>query len=85
MKMVKSKSRQIFLLVLCLCLLTGLCACGKTTDEKTPTSTAGNNVQPVEQKNEGSQVSQSDVFGSDTEDQTTSTTTDQKAPSIMRT
>ena len=77
MKMVKSKSLQMFLRVLCLCLLTGLCACGKTTDEKTPTSMSGYGVQPAEQKNEESQVgSQSDVFGSDTEDQTPPTATE---------
>ena len=75
MKMLKRR-RIVLLLSVCLCLLTGLCACGRTADEKTPTSTAGNNVQPVEQKNEESQVSQSDVFGSDTEDQTTTTTTE---------
>ena len=75
MKMLKRR-RIVLLLSVCLCLMTGLCSCGKTADEKTSTSTAGNDVQPVEQKDEGLQVSQSDVFGSDTEDQTTPTATE---------
>ena len=76
MRTVSSKNRIAFLIVLCLCLMTGLCACGKQADGKTSTAPADNNIQMTEYKNEGSQVSQSDVFGSDTEDQTTTTTTE---------
>ena len=59
--------------------MTGLCACGKQADGKTSTAPADNNIQMTEHKNEGSQVSQSDVFGSDTEDQTTPTTTESES------
>ena len=79
MRTVSSKNRIAFLIVLCLCLMTGLCACGKQADGKTSTAPADNNIQMTEHKNEGSQVSQSDVFGSDTEDQTTPTTTESES------
>ena len=45
-----------FRIVLCLCLMTGLCACGKQADGKTSTAPADNNIQMTEHKNEGSQT-----------------------------
>lgn len=69
MRTVSSKNRIAFLIVLCLCLMTGLCACGKQADGKTSTAPADNNIQMTEHKNEGSQTdAPGDVIDSDTED-----------------
>ena len=38
MRTVSSKNRIAFLIVLCLCLMTGLCACGEQADGKTSTA-----------------------------------------------
>ena len=56
MRTLSSKNRIAFMIVLCLCLMTGLCACGKTTDEKTTDVPANSNAQMTEHKNEGSQT-----------------------------
>ena len=56
MRTLSSKNRIAFLIVLCLCLMTGLCACGKQADGKTSTAPADNNIQMTEHKNEGSQT-----------------------------
>ena len=77
MRTLSSKNRIAFLIVLCLCLMTGLCACGKQADEKTSTAPADNSVQETEQRNEGSLAdATSEITGSDAEDQTTPTATD---------
>ena len=69
MRTVSSKNRIAFLIVLCLCLMTGLCACGKQADGKTSTAPADNNIQMTEQKDEASQTDAlGDVIDSDTED-----------------
>ena len=77
MRTLRSKNRIVFLIILCLCLMTGLCACGKQADEKTSTAPADNSIQMTEQKNEGSQAdAPSEITGSDAEDQTAPTATE---------
>ena len=59
--------------------MTGLCACGKTTDEKTIDVPANSNAQMTEQNDGGTQSdSQSEVMGSDAEDQTKPVVTEGK-------
>ena len=77
MRTLSSKNRIVFLIILYLCLMTGLCACGKQADENSSTAPVDNSVQETEQRNEGSLAdATSEITGSDAEDQTTPTATE---------